>query len=349
MTRRGDAVLIMTLLIVLLGSALTGCTRSPAPPQLPPTGVYAHEPSREVSFARTAPTQGGAGRLISPLIADGWFCAEARRNSLGRSLWCRTSWQAEDELRRSQVAQFVLDHDDQLAWAWFPHPSYSLSTADHDLIIKAAASLDQVWPDAAGRIGEQIEDHVEDSEDQTVSDGVPRSHWRDRHATYSYSDIDGLVVVARNTSVAQWPYASEHYAQTMSSAVDDLAAGGYQCHYPPQQICNNPGANRDFQVTLRADQIVSASFSLPSRVESGRQVLPLTDFFPNGLSFLTDTVRLEITNQIEESRRTGSSFAGIVEGAVLIIDSDVGYRRGDELAAGLEIQVGAPLAGTLPI
>jgi hypothetical protein len=346
---RSHAVMIMTLLIVLVGSALTGCTRTPEPPQLPPAGVYAHDPSREVSFARTAPTQGNAGRLISPLITDGWFCAEARRNSHGRALWCRISWHTEDELRRSQVAQFVLDHDDQLAWAWFPSPSYSLSPADHDLIIKAAASLDQVWPGSADRIGERVEEHVQDFEDQTVSEGVPRSQWRDRHATYTYSDIDGLVAVARDTTVAQWPYASEHYAQTMSSAVDDLAAGGYQCHYPPQQICNNPDANRDFQVSLRGDQIVSARFSLPSRVEAGRQVLPFTDFFPNGLSFLTDAVRLEITNRIEESRRTGSSFAGIVEGVVVIIDTDAGYHRGDELAAGLEIQIGAPLAGTLPI
>lgn len=339
---------VMMLVLALVGLVATGCGRIPDPPQLPPPGVYDHDRQREVSFAIPVPDGGTGGLLTRPLVADGWFCAQTRSNAASRALWCRTRARGDDDQPQVRVAQFVLDADDRLAWAWFPLPSITSPGGNEELMIESAAVLDRVWSGSAERIRDEIHDHRVRFRDRILRDGAPRSAWRDRHASYHYTDVDGLVAVARDADAERWPYASEHYATTMTAAVDDLEAAGYDCH-PQQTVCTNTDANRSFQVTLHGDRIVSAAFSLPSRVESGRQTIPLAEHFPKGLTFLTEEVRAEVTDRIEESRRTGTSFAGIVAGTVLIIDADLAYRRPGELAAGLQIRVGAPLAGTLPL
>ncbi|WP_344579316.1 hypothetical protein [Streptomyces lunalinharesii] len=249
----------------------------------------------------------------------------------------------------SQVAQFLLDRDDRLAWAWFP-PAGAVPEAK-EVVGAAAPTLTAIWPDAGDRVREEINDFENDLRtDPAAHNGdTPRTGWRDTHAAYRYDRLNGLVVTAQDTFVRRWPFGSEHYATSMSSAVDDLLAGGYDCTYPPQQTCNRVQSNGAFHVTLRGDQIVSARFGIGSQMESGRQRHRLSEEFPHGLTFLTDAVRGPVTERIEQSRRTGTSFAGIVAGTIVIIDARKGSSDGDDLVAYLDIQIGAPLAATSPV
>ncbi|MFD0735462.1 hypothetical protein [Planotetraspora mira] len=344
-------IAVATMIVILGPLMLTGCTRSAEPPALPPAGVYDHDASGEDSQAVPVPTDGTAGTLTRPLREAGWFCAQVRANADGRALWCRIGHRDEADTVHPQVAQFLLDRDDRLAWAWFPHTGQPANQEDNLVAAAAAPALTAIWPDAGDRARQEIDDFDRDLQTQVgrQSDEIPRTDWRDTHADYSYDGLNGLVVTARDTSVRRWPFGSEHYATTMSSAVDDLLAGGYDCFYPPQQNCNRPQSNGYFRVTLRGDQVVSAQFGIGSMIESGRQRHLLSEEFPHGLTFLTEAVRRPVTERIEQSRRSGTGFAGIVAGTIVIIDAHRGAVDKDDLVAYFDIQIGAPLAATLPI
>lgn len=329
--------------------ALTGCTRWDEPPPLPPAGVYQHGAAAENSQAEPIPPDGVAGTLTRPLREAGWFCAQVRANADGRALWCRIAHRDAADTVHAQVAQFLLDRDDRLVWAWFP--STEADHEDYRVAEAAAPALAAIWPDAGDRVRDEINDFGDDQRTDTTGrdNATSRTGWRDTHAEYRYGRLDGLVVTARHASVRRWPFGSEHYATSMSSAVDDLLAGGYDCFYPPQTSCNRTQSNGYFRVTLHGDQIVSARFGIGSLIESGRQRHLLSEEFPHGLTFLTEAVRRPVTERIEQSRRTGTSFAGIVAGTIVIIDARTGAHDGGDLVAYLDIQIGAPLSATLPI
>ncbi|MFE3647419.1 hypothetical protein ACFXO2_06180 [Streptomyces sp. NPDC059152] len=328
---------------------LTGCTRWDEPPPLPPAGAYKHDAAAENSQAQPIPRDGIAEALTRPLRKAGWFCAQARANADGRALWCRIAHHDAADTVQPQVAQFLLDRDDRLAWAWFP-PTEA-DPEDHKVAAAAAPALTAIWPDAGAQLRTEIKDFDDDHRTNTAGDDdeMPRTGWRDTHAEYRYDWLNGLVVTAQDTPVRRWPFGSDHYATSMSSAVDDLRAGGYDCSYPPQQNCNRSQSNGYFRVTLRGDQIVSAQFGIGSRIESGRQQHPLGQEFPHGLTFLTETVRRPVTERIEQSRRTGTSFAGIVAGTLVTIDARSSTLDRGDLVAYLDIQIGAPLTATLPV
>lgn len=354
--RRGRPAIrtiVIALMIMILGPfALTGCTRSTEPPSLPPGSVYDHDAAGENSRAEPAPTGGTAGSVTRPLTEAGWFCAQVRANADGRALWCRIGHRDQANTVYPQLAQFLLDHDDRLAWAWFPPAEQPVDRRRGDQVADAAApALAAIWSDAGDRVRQEINDFDRDLRNGPArrGDEIPRAAWRDEHADYSHSAINGLVVTARDASVRRWPFGAEHYATTMSAAVDDLRAGGYDCAYPPQENCNRPKSNGYFRVTLRDDQIVSARFGIGSQIESGRQRHLLGEEFPHGLTFLTEAVRSPITERIELARRSGTGFAGIVAGTVVIIDADRGAVGADDLVAYFDIQIGVPLAATLPV
>ncbi|WP_235557962.1 hypothetical protein [Sphaerimonospora mesophila] len=344
----------IALAVIVLGPlALSGCTGSAEPLSLPPAGVYDHEAVDEDSRAVPVPAGGTAEAVTRPLTEAGWFCAQVRANADGRALWCRIGHRDEADTVHPQVAYFLLDRDDRLAWAWFPRAEYfSGDRRIGDQVADAAGpALAAVWSDASDRVRREIEDFHRDLRGplEQGTGEIPRIAWRDRHADYHYSALDGLFVTARDVSVRRWPFGAEHYATTMSSAVDDLLAGGYDCFYPPQTSCNRVQSNGYFRVALRGDQIVSAWFGIGSLIESGRQRHPLSEEFPHGLTFLTEAVRRPVTERIEQSRRSGTGFAGIVAGTVVIIDARRGAVGKGELVAYFDIQIGAPLAATLPV
>lgn len=351
--RRPAGRVIGWAVILLLASLMpTGCGGSPEPPELPPHGVYDHAAAGENSRAEPVTGGGTASAVTRPLTAAGWFCAQVRVNADGRAVWCRTGHRDQAGTVHPQVAQFLFDSGGRLAWAWFPPVGQSVWPPDGDRDPGAGiaeSALDTIWPGVADRIRSEIADFNRHRDPAPRADELPRTAWRDDHADYAYSTIDGLIVAVHDHSVRRWPFGAEHYATTMSSVVGDLRAGGYECAYPPQQICDRPQSNGEFRVTLHGDQIVSATFGIGSVVEAGRQRHPLTEEFPNGLTFLTKRVRRPITARIEHSRLTDTGFTGIVAGTVLIIDADGTPTHAEDFAAHFTIQIGAPLTATLPV
>ncbi|MGW5641297.1 hypothetical protein ACWEV3_04515 [Saccharopolyspora sp. NPDC003752] len=343
--RRSRTLAAPWLGLMLGAVALTGCTVPAEPPALPPAGVYEHDAAGESSKAEPIVPGGTAASVTGPLTDAGWFCVQVRANADGRALWCRVGRRDATDAVVPQVAQFLLDRDDRLAWAWFPLPD--TAPGDDDQVTAAAVPvLSAIWPGAGDRIRQETDEFERDRAQRRDTTEVPRTAWRDEHADYLLSAVDGLVVTARDTSVRRWPSGAEHYATTMSSAVDDLRAGGYDCYYPPQQSCNRVQSNGYFRVSLRGDQIVSAQFGIGSWIEDGRQRHLLSQEFPRGLTFLTEGVRGAVTDRIEDCRRSGTSFAGIVAGTVVIVDARRGPVDGADHVTYLDVQVGAPLAGT---
>ncbi len=340
----GRAVSSMFILLALIMTA--SCTVREPVARLPPPGTYRPEdPVGEDSEARPVPP-GTATTLTAALVTAGAFCVQIRSNADGRAVWCRNR-DADDPW----VAQFLLDRDDRLAWAWIPKPSPPVYAerdrtgrfdAADSLTRLAVASLGALWPDAAERIGTEIQQYGWDLHDlaergQSIEGAFTRA-WRDDHADYTMSSAYGLIVARRDAVVDRWPSDSGHYGGRMSDAVGDLQDSGYECFYPPQVVCRREF--NEFRVSLRGDRIVTADFDI-----NGGETL--ADTFPRGLTFLAPDVRSEVAARIEDARLARTDVLGVVAGTVLTVDAAPVPPVGGSVP--IAVRIGSPLIGTFPI
>lgn len=338
---RGLAGKIVSAMIMLSLILVTGCTNQEPIAELPAPEVYQPaDPAGEDSVAIPVPP-GTATTLTAPLVDRGAFCVQARSNVEGRALWCRNR-NADDPW----VAQFLLDREGRLVWAWIPVPSPAPDSAEpyqpERMAELASGSLGTVWPDSGRRIAEEIQRYERDRRDRAdrgiSSEGAFTRAWRDDHADYTVSSLYGLIVAARDVKVERWPSDAAHYAERMSSAVGDLQQSGFECFYPPQTTCRREF--NEFRVSLRGDRIVTADFV----INGGESV---AEVFPRGLTFLTPDVRNSIAAQIEKSRFARQDFLGIVAGTVLAINAAPIPQAGGTVP--IAVRVGTPLTGTFPI
>ncbi len=338
---RGPAGRAVSSMIILLLVIMTGsCTAEQSGARLPPPDTYRPEdPIGEDGQARPVPP-GAATTLTAPLIDFGGYCIQARSNAEARAIWCRNT-DADDPW----FAQFLLDAEDRLAWAWFPapHDPERPDRHDHDRLTRfAVTSLGTLWPGTADRILAELEQFEGERRDRVEralpTEGAFTRTWRDDHADYTMSSLDGLIVAEHDAAVERWPSDAGHYGSRMSLAVGDLQQSGFECFYPPQPYCRR--GNGEFRVSLRGDRIVTADF-----VIFGNETLAGT--FRHGLTFLAPEVRTEIAAQIEKSRRARTDFLGIVAGTLLAVDAaPVPPADG---TVPITVRVGAPLTGTFPI
>ncbi|GAB3748585.1 hypothetical protein [Microlunatus parietis] len=341
---RGPAGLIGALVIMVLSVIMSAaCTVEPPRVQLPPPDTYRpQDPVGEDSVARPVPP-GTAETITAPLVAAGAFCAQVRSNAHGRALWCRHR-DADDPW----VAQFLLDDQDRLAWAWFPsqpqpeEPDPNRASDPERLAGLAGPSLGALWPETADRFGDELTRYDHDHRDliergRSVEGAFTRS-WRDDHADYTMSSVDGLIMEARDVEVERWPSDAAHYASRMSVAVGDLQDSGFECFYPPQVYCRREF--QEFRVSLRGDRIITADF-----VVAGDETL--AEVFPRGLTFLSPAVRSAVGAKIEEARKARQDYLGIVEGTVLAVDAAPIPPVGGPVP--ITVRIGAPLAGAYPI
>ncbi|GAA1234526.1 hypothetical protein [Pseudonocardia alaniniphila] len=344
---RGPAGRVVSSMFILVTLIMTAsCTPQEPIAYLPPPGTYRPEdPVGEDSEARPVPP-GTATTLTAALVAAGAFCVQIRSNADGRAVWCRNR-NADDPW----VAQFLLDRDDRLAWAWIPKPSPPVYAEpdrteefDADRVTRfAVAALGALWPDAVDRIGTEIQQYQRERRDRAERgqpiEGAFTRAWRDDHADYTMSSAYELIVAGRDAVVDRWPSDSGHYGGRMSEAVGDLQESGYQCFYPPQTVCHRE-FNDEFRVSLRGDRIVTANFDI-----NGDETL--ADTFPRGLTFLAPDVRSEIAAKIEDARLARADFLGVVAGTVLAVDAAPVPPVGGSVP--LAVRIGSPMIGTLPI
>lgn len=341
--RRAGGLIVSLMIMVLSVLLATACTIEPPRVRRPAPDTYQpQDPAGEDSVARPVPA-GTAETITRPLVAAGAFCAQVRSNAEGRAVWCRNRV-TEDPW----AAQFLLDEQDRLAWAWFPSPPV-LEQSDPNrspdylrLTELAAPSLGALWPDAAERISDELVQYERDHSDliergRAVEGAFTRS-WRDDHADYTMSSSDGVIMQARDVTIDRWPSDAVHYANRMSLAVGDLQDSGFECFYPPQLNCRREF--HDFSVSLRGDRIITADFFV-----AGDETL--AEVFPRGLTFLAPAVRAAVGAKIEEARKARQDYLGIVAGTVLVVDAAPIPPVGGTVP--ITVRVGAPLAGTFPI
>jgi hypothetical protein len=328
--------MIMALMVIMTAA----CTAQDPVAGFPPPDTYQpHDPIGEDSETRPVPP-GTATILTAPLIDFGAYCVQIRSNADGRAIWCRNR-DADDPW----VAQFLLDAEDRLAWAWIPAPRPAERPDDFDadrLTRFAVAALGAVWPGSSGRIVTELEKYElerRDRAERAVStEGAFTRGWRDDHADYTVSSLDGLVVAGRDVTVERWPSDALHYGGRMSIAVGDLQESGFDCFYPPQLYCQR--GNSEFRVSLRGDRIITADFTI-----FGGETL--ADTFPRGLTFLAPEVRPAIATRIEKSRKDRSDFLGTVAGTLIAIDAAPVPPAGGTVP--ITVRIGAPLTGTFPV
>ncbi|MFC7625455.1 hypothetical protein [Microlunatus sp. GCM10028923] len=341
---RGPAGLLVSFLIMMLSVIMSAaCTPEPQRVRLPPPDRYQPlDPAGEDSVARPVPP-GAAETITAPLVAAGAFCAQVRSNADGRALWCRNR-DADDPW----VAQFLLDDQDRLDWAWYPilpapqGPDLNRPSDSERLAALVGPSLGALWPDSAARIAEGLDgygrDHREQLERGRSVEGAFTRSWRDDHADYTMSSADGLIMEARGVTIDRWPSDAVHYAGRMSAAVGDLQDSGYECFYPPQVYCRREF--QEFRVSLRGDRIVTVDFFI-----AGDETL--AELFPRGLTFLSPAVRSAVGARIEKARKARQDYLGIVAGTVLAVDAAPIPPVGGTVP--IRVRVGSPLAGTYPI
>lgn len=341
--RRPAGPIVLFVIMALSVIMVAACTVEQPQVRLPPPDTYQpQDPVGEDSVARPVPP-GTAAVITGPLVAAGAFCAQVRSNVEGRVLWCRNRL-AEDPW----VAQFLLDDQDRLAWAWFPSPPEpegadpNRASDPERLAELAGPSLGALWPDSTDRTAVELVRYAHDhrvlvESGRSVEGAFTRS-WRDDHADYTMSSSDGLVIRARDVTVERWPSDAVHYAGRMSVAVGDLQDSGFECFYPPQVNCRREF--QDFAVSLRGDRIITADFFV-----AGDETL--AEVFPRGLTFLSPAVRSAVGAKIEEARKARRDFLGIVAGTVLVVDAAPIPPAGGTVP--ISVRVGAPLAGGYPI
>lgn len=344
MTKQRSALTLASVLLVLLGA---GCSRVAVSDS--PSDAYDHSPLDEVSTAYLVPGRHG-DTLTRGLRQRGWFCVDARRNSSASQTWCRLRTPA---LRGDEIitVQLILDTAGRLRYAEVnleSEPAEGQTPESRFQQVLAQSLLTQ-WPndtEAVTRALEGERDRQEELADRGKYYSPPAQGWQTSHAIYAMPSRYRLTVTPLLSGKVAWPFGADHYATTMTAALPDLRSGGYRCHYPPQTTCNRPNANQAVQVSVHGDQIVTASVRIGSLVRHGHQRATLTDEgFPSGLPFLTDRVEPAVRAQLERCRRSGTGYAGVVAGTVLVIDAADPEPPRDPTYFGqsFTVTVGAPL------
>lgn len=344
MTRQRSALTLASALVVLLGA---GCGRAPVLDR--PLDAYEHPPLDEMSTAYLVPGRHGDA-LTHRLRQRGWFCVDARRNSSASQTWCRLRTPASrgDEIT---TVQLILDPAGQLRYAEINLESDPPvgQTAEGRLQQVLAQSLLTQWPDDTEAVTQALDgesDRQEELSERGEYYSPPAQGWQTRHAVYAMPSPYRLTVTPLLGGEPAWPFGADHYATTMTAALPGFRAGGFTCHYPPQTICNRPDANQAVHVSVHGDQIVTATVRIGSRVRHGHQRATLTDEgFPSGLPFLTDRVEPAVRARLNQCRRSGTGYAGVVAGTVLIVDAANPGRPRDrsDFGRSFTVTVGAPL------
>lgn len=145
----------------------------------------------------------------------------------------------------------------------------------------------------------------------------------------------------------QWPSGSAHALTTPTVAAPGLEAGGFECYGPAKMPCVRVAGNQsvDYTIVPVSGDVVQVSVFIGGGLNDRGEFATIADRgFPQGLTFLTEAVRPAIEQRLDTVRRDGVSFAGIVAGAIVIIDATPSpSNAGEPGAASATLTVGAPL------
>ncbi|MBT2533984.1 hypothetical protein J7E83_18015 [Arthrobacter sp. ISL-48] len=326
----------------------------------------------ETSIAVPVASGGEAGTIAHSLKLAGFFCAQVRSNDTSRQIWCRTSPSENGDPGQSAVTHvdLVSALDGRLQYAHIGLPDPTGITWDPEqaksLMSVLNASVLSLWPADTGPVSGAVDKVANPGTGLGKDRDDPRPPARESittdHATYSVGEgryfgegitVSGAPVLTLTvtTKVAKdrsWPYGGAHYATTTTAAAPGLEAGGFDCYGPEQSPCTRPAGNQQVNYTIRngTDQILTASVGMGGGLsEPGQGLTSIAEWgFPQGLTFLTPTVRSAVERQLDRARLTGEPFIGIVEGTVVLLETRHTPPQPDgTYAVRVDLTIGAPL------
>lgn len=359
--------------LVLLGGSVTGCNAiEGSPGTWGPSQPYAHEPMNEISVATPVASEGETGSVARSLEKAGFFCAQVRANDNARQIWCRLTTAGSFDSGESAVTRvdLVSTLDGRLQYAYLGLPDQAGTTWETDqagnLMAVLEASMLALWPGDAGPVRDTL-DKVANPDTgigKDRSDPRPpaRASITTGHAIYAIgegrhfgegitvSGAPGLTVTVTTKAATDrsWPYGGEHYATTTTAAAPGLEAGGFDCYGPEQSPCTRPAGNQQITYTTRdrTDQILAADVGMGGGIlQPAQGPTSIREWgFPQGLTFLTNSVRPAVEQQLNHARLTGESFIGILEGTVVVLEARKTPSQPDgTYAVRVDLTIGAPL------
>lgn len=371
------AMLQGSALVIAVALALAGASGcSPQSLQQPPgpESPYTHSSTPEDSIAKPVATGGQVDVMAEGLQAAGFFCTQARANATARQIWCRTvepGLTVEDEPSVTTV-DVITTPAGQIGYVRINLPNPDLTSrmrvsgwnADTRMTEILSASVLRVWSDDTADVQAAIATVRDYGFSPGQSSHDPRTPRRatthTEHADYfvgegtlfapgsTTSEEQPLTFVAATDQLADaWPSSSAHSLTTPVAAAPGLEAGGFNCYGKHKMPCVRAAGNQsvDYSTARGFDDVVAVSVFIGGGIDEGRRFSTLTDRgFPHGLTFLTDAVRRGVETRLNQARHDGASFTGIIDGAVVVIDTSPPPDPQDPSdAVPVTLTVGAPL------
>lgn len=323
-------------------------------------------------------TGGPVDIVADGLEAAGFFCAQVRSNAAALQIWCRTAadlpasgdgWVSTVDIVATPEGYIQYLRVDPPKAA-DPQRQGSPQNENTDTVLKdiLASSVLKLWPDDAEVLGEVIDD-VRETREFFPLGSDPRDQRRtnasSKHAKYfvGEGDIFGdfiqvtrdqplTFIAVTNDFDGPWPTSSQHSLTTTIDAAPGLEAGGFDCYGPSKDPCVLVDGNNEvrYDTISGTNTVIRASTSIYGGTNEHGEFATLADkSFPQGLTFLTESVRPQVESRIDQARHDGISFTGIVEGAVVIIDSwPIPEHLEGAGAVSVDVSVGAPLVTGRP-
>lgn len=370
-TRHRSVLAIVVVLVALAGAS--GCSgQSLQPPG--PESPYAHPSTPEDSIATPVATGGPVDMMAEGLQAAGFFCVQARASTTARQIWCRTvepGLSVQDGPSVTTV-DVVTTPTGQIGYLRINLPDPDLTSrtraggwdADTRLNEILSASVLRIWPDDTNDVQAAITTVRDYGYSPGQSSHDPRTPRRatthTQHANYFVGEgtlfdpgattagDQPLTFIATTDQVPDtWPSSSAHSLTTATAAAPGLEAGGFTCYGDIKMPCVRVAGNQsvDYSTAHGFEDVVTVSAFIGGGIEDNGRFSTLADQgFPRGLTFLTQAVRQGIETRLNQARRDGNPFAGIIDGAIVIIDTSPPTGPPDPSSAEpVTLTVGAPL------
>jgi len=279
-------------------------------------------------------TGGDVARIADGLAGEGVPCIQVRANAAAAQLRCGGP---------AGTVDLVVGPDGDVGYADIDPVAGTPST----LYRLLDASFLALWPQDRGDVDDLVAEAVaEPDRDLTGSIILPREE-EDEYpvrstvtgsATWTLrshygGELFGLHIRTDALTDRSWPFGAEHYATTLAAAYAVLTPEGFDCGSYGGTGCWRPADQLRVDFEVHGDQVVTVSLTLPT---DGASAEPSPGWLPAGLAFLTPQVRGPVGDRIEECRRTGRDFAGVVAGTPLEVEVEV-------YAGQLAVDIGAPL------
>ena len=359
--------------VALVG--LGGCSGSSSE-VLGPFLPYLGPPTPEDSIVVPVATGGPVDVMTDGLTSAGFFCAQVRANAHARQIWCRATKEGPPDTETVWVStvDIVATPAGEVQYVRVDPPeeagrntarTVDYTDADDNLNMILSASVLLLWPEDTEVVGALI-DTVRHPWEWFPKGNDPRparqQNASTKHADYFVGEGDvfseeilttgrsplTFIATTEHFSADKWPVSSTHALPVAAAAAPSLEAAGFECWNEASDMsCVREGGYEqvNYSTAPDSDEVAMVRAFIGGGTNDDGDFATLADQgFPQGLTFLGQAVRPAIETRLDQARHDGASFAGIIEGTVVVIDIPPEYGNLDDpIAAPVTMTLGAPL------